>query len=283
VMFEAIDTNKDKRIDAGEFAAAAKLVETWGMTIKDPAEVFQEIDIDGGGMILFDEFADWAIRKQLDLPDDDDAENAGAGAGVSRTGPDIKVRGLAPKKVGSPATRVVGAKPVSPAKTPVKTTNRPVTTPSPRPAPTKPATPAVKPPVPKPVSPPAPRTKSPAPPRVTAATEAKPAWGSSKTTDKKTAPSPAAKPGAPKSEQKVSVGIKFEANADGAVGVTLVNPDTAASRAGLLVGDILTSMAGKAIASKEEFKAILLTLTPGSTVDIAVKRGADDLALKISF
>jgi len=79
------------------------------------------------------------------------------------------------------------------------------------------------------------------------------------------------------------VGIKFEANADGAVAVTLVNPDTAASRAGLLDGDILVSMAGKNITSKEDFKAILPTLVPGSTVDINVKRGAEDLALKISF
>jgi len=275
VMFEAIDTNKDKRIDASEFAAAAKLVETWGMTIKDPAAVFAEIDTDGGGMILFDEFADWAIRKQLDLPDDDDAESAGAGAGVSRTGPEIKVRGLAPKKPG------VGAKPASPGKTPVKPTTKPVTTPSPRPAVAKPPTPAAKPVAPKAaVSPPAAvRTKSPA----ARATEPKPAWGSSKATDKKAAPPPSSKPGAAKSEQKVSVGIKFEANADGAVGVTLVNPDTAASRAGLLVGDILKSMDAKPIASKDDFKAILLTLSPGATVDITVKRGADDLALKISF
>jgi Ca2+-binding EF-hand superfamily protein len=283
VMFEAIDTNKDKRIDAGEFAAAAKLVETWGMTIKDPAEVFAEIDIDGGGMILFDEFADWAIRKQLDLPDDDDAENAGAGAGVSRTGPDIKVKGLAPKKPGSLPTRVVGAKPASPiTKTPVKPgATKPATTTPSRPA-TKPATPvtAPKPTVPKPAvaSPPVVRTKSPTP----RASEPKPAWGSSKTTEKKAGPPSATKPGA-KPEQKVSVGIKFDANADGAVAVTLVNPDTAASRAGLLVGDILLSMAGKSIASKDDFKAILPTLTPGSTVDISVKRGAEDLALKISF
>lgn len=284
VMFEAIDTNKDKRIDASEFAAAAKLVETWGMTIKDPAEVFAEIDVDGGGMILFDEFADWAIKKQLDLPDDDDAENAGAGAGVSRTGPSIAVRGLT-KKVGSPTTsRVVGAKPVSPAKTPIKPVTKPTTTPSsaPRVAP-KPVTPvpAPKPAVPKAVaSPPAAtRTKSPAP---RAATDNKPAWGSTKAAEKKVAPPPATKPGV-NSEKKVSVGIKYEANAEGAVVITLVNPDTAASRAGLLVGDILTSMAEKSIASKDDFKAILPSLTPGSTVDINVKRGAEDLALKISF
>lgn len=265
VMFEAIDTNKDKRIDAGEFAAAAKLVETWGMTIENPAAVFAEIDVDGGGMILFDEFADWAIRKQLDLPDDDDAPDAGAGAGVSRTGPEIKVRGLAPK-------RTVGAKPTSPAKTttPVKPVSK---SPSPRPAP-KPAAP----PAPKPASPPPARAKSPAPRAAD-----KPAWGSTKAaSDKKPAPPPSTKP-ATKPEQKVSFGIKFDANADGAVAVTLVNPDTAASRAGLLVGDVLTSLAGTPITSKDAFKAILPTLNPGTTVDLNVKRGAEDLALKISF
>ena len=38
----------------------------------DLNELFDEIDRDGGGMILFSEFCDWAILAGLDLEDDDD-------------------------------------------------------------------------------------------------------------------------------------------------------------------------------------------------------------------
>ena len=31
---------------------------------------FNSIDKNGGGMILFDEFCEWAIKKNLDLEDD---------------------------------------------------------------------------------------------------------------------------------------------------------------------------------------------------------------------
>ena len=81
-MFDAIDTSGDKRIEEAEFAAALGLVEKWGLKVDDAAATFKEIDADGGGMVLFDEFAHWAIGKQLDLDDDDDAEDAGAGSGL---------------------------------------------------------------------------------------------------------------------------------------------------------------------------------------------------------
>lgn len=35
-------------------------------------KTFKEVDKNEGGFILFDEFADWAIQKNLDLEDDDD-------------------------------------------------------------------------------------------------------------------------------------------------------------------------------------------------------------------
>ena len=37
------------------------------MKVTDPAATFKEIDADGGGKILFDEFAHWAIQHKLDL------------------------------------------------------------------------------------------------------------------------------------------------------------------------------------------------------------------------
>jgi len=49
------------------------MMNKWGLNVKDPAATFKEIDKDHGGMILFNEFVEWAIKKNLDLDDDDDA------------------------------------------------------------------------------------------------------------------------------------------------------------------------------------------------------------------
>ena len=44
--------------------------------MSNPRKQFDEADGDGHGMLLFHEFADWAIKKNLDLDDDDNADNA---------------------------------------------------------------------------------------------------------------------------------------------------------------------------------------------------------------
>ncbi len=59
VMFAAIDTSGDKRIEKAEFGASVDLVAKWGLAISDADATFKEIDVDGGGVVLFDEFADW--------------------------------------------------------------------------------------------------------------------------------------------------------------------------------------------------------------------------------
>ena len=41
----------------------------WGANIEDPGETFKEIDVDGGGMVLFDEFAAWAMKRGNSLSD----------------------------------------------------------------------------------------------------------------------------------------------------------------------------------------------------------------------
>lgn len=43
--------------------------------MSDPQAQWSECDSDGKGMVLFDEFAQWAINKNLDLDDDDDDDN----------------------------------------------------------------------------------------------------------------------------------------------------------------------------------------------------------------
>eukprot|EP00980_Cylindrotheca_fusiformis_P029479 scaffold23479_cov143-Cylindrotheca_fusiformis.AAC.29 len=71
-MFDRIDSGDDRRIDFEEFKSAIPMMETWGVKIDDPEAAFREVDENGGGKILFDEFSDWAIKKGLDLEDDDD-------------------------------------------------------------------------------------------------------------------------------------------------------------------------------------------------------------------
>jgi hypothetical protein len=44
----------------------------WVGPISDMAAEFGRIDQNGGGQILFSEFVDWALAKNLDLEDDVD-------------------------------------------------------------------------------------------------------------------------------------------------------------------------------------------------------------------
>ena len=73
VMFNRIDTEDNKKVNFEEFCTALPLMQEWGVTIEDPEATFAVIDANGGGEILFQEFSDWAIAKNLDLLDDDDA------------------------------------------------------------------------------------------------------------------------------------------------------------------------------------------------------------------
>jgi Ca2+-binding EF-hand superfamily protein len=70
-MFDKIDTNDDKKVTLSEFKLAMPLMEKWGVKVDDPEKTFKEIDQNGGGSILFDEFCHWAIKKNLDLENDD--------------------------------------------------------------------------------------------------------------------------------------------------------------------------------------------------------------------
>ena len=69
-MFSQIDTSGDRRVELSEFKQALPLIEGWGKKIADVEKTFKEIDTNGGGYILFDEFADWAIKQQLDMDGD---------------------------------------------------------------------------------------------------------------------------------------------------------------------------------------------------------------------
>jgi len=72
--FDRLDTEDDGRINKEEFTASAvkDSLEKWVGPIDDLEAEFDKIDVNGGGQILFSEFVDWALEKNLDIEDDDD-------------------------------------------------------------------------------------------------------------------------------------------------------------------------------------------------------------------
>ena len=75
VMFCRIDSSQDFKISINEFKKAIPTLEKWGIKIDDPESEFNKIDINNGGVIMFDEFCTYAIKKNLDLEDDDDFDD----------------------------------------------------------------------------------------------------------------------------------------------------------------------------------------------------------------
>lgn len=72
--FSRVDKSGDNKISLVEFVDAKDKIEVWVGKI-DAEEEFKKIDTNNGGSILFDEFCNWAIAKNLDLEDDDDDLN----------------------------------------------------------------------------------------------------------------------------------------------------------------------------------------------------------------
>jgi len=76
--FARIDTGDDNRVSKEEFTSdkIKASVEKWVGPIEDMEVEFDKIDSNAGGQILFTEFVDWALEKNLDLEDDVDSEAA---------------------------------------------------------------------------------------------------------------------------------------------------------------------------------------------------------------
>ena len=72
VAFQRLDVDNDHKVSLLEFIAAKETMAKWGIHLDNPEETFKEIDTNGGGGIIFLEFVDWAIKKNLDIDDDDD-------------------------------------------------------------------------------------------------------------------------------------------------------------------------------------------------------------------
>jgi len=68
--FDMIDTSGDNRLRLREFQAALPLMSRWGLKASfdweaNPKAAFAQIDRNGGGVVLFDEFADFCLRHCL--------------------------------------------------------------------------------------------------------------------------------------------------------------------------------------------------------------------------
>lgn len=75
IMYQDIDGDSDRRLSYEEFEASIPEIEKWGFKVYYPDQTFKVLDKNGGGMVLFDEFAEWAISRSLELEDvtrDDD-------------------------------------------------------------------------------------------------------------------------------------------------------------------------------------------------------------------
>lgn len=66
-LFTALDEDGDRRITKQEFLKVANKLDL----PRDADQVFSEIDINGGGIILFDEFCHWLAQNKADLGADD--------------------------------------------------------------------------------------------------------------------------------------------------------------------------------------------------------------------
>jgi Ca2+-binding EF-hand superfamily protein len=60
-LFHSLDEDVDRRITKQEFLKVAKTLHLK----QDPLQVFEDIDTNGGGMILFDEFCHWMVTNKI--------------------------------------------------------------------------------------------------------------------------------------------------------------------------------------------------------------------------
>ena len=67
VAFDRIDTSDDRKVDRKEFGQALPLLYSWGVVIANMEAEFRAIDKEGSNRISFDAFAEWALRKGLNV------------------------------------------------------------------------------------------------------------------------------------------------------------------------------------------------------------------------
>eukprot|EP00928_Gymnodinium_smaydae_P064618 TRINITY_DN47900_c0_g1_i1.p1 TRINITY_DN47900_c0_g1~~TRINITY_DN47900_c0_g1_i1.p1 ORF type:complete len:608 (+),score=84.24 TRINITY_DN47900_c0_g1_i1:77-1900(+) len=104
----------DRRMSYAEFEAAIPQLLKWGVDTevekllrRDPAAVFRDIDANGGGVVLFDEFAHWALWNHLfHLDGSDDGELEEALEVLKKQKPNLCGKDLASVKAAKAKYRV---------------------------------------------------------------------------------------------------------------------------------------------------------------------------------
>ncbi|CAL6037466.1 Flagellar_calcium-binding protein [Hexamita inflata] len=66
-MFDELDTSRDRKIQIGEFIRGVDKLNQWGAKIQDPKADFKKIDDNDSGNILYDEFLQYALDKNLEV------------------------------------------------------------------------------------------------------------------------------------------------------------------------------------------------------------------------
>jgi aminopeptidase N len=67
------------------------------------------------------------------------------------------------------------------------------------------------------------------------------------------------------------------------VKVTGLVPDSPAAKAGIQEGDVIVRINGAAVGNLQEFSNLLRTLSPGQTVAVVLRRGADDVRMNVTL
>ena len=73
------------------------------------------------------------------------------------------------------------------------------------------------------------------------------------------------------------------ATSTGGAQISSVQPNTPASRAGLKLGDLVTQIDGKSIASTQQFIETVDTYSPGQTITLTVKRSGSTQHIQLTL
>ncbi len=71
MAFKAIDKDSTIRITFKEFSMAVPIMQKWGIDVKQPEYQWKSADKEGKGILLFDDFVDWACNQSHDVDIDE--------------------------------------------------------------------------------------------------------------------------------------------------------------------------------------------------------------------
>jgi len=83
--------------------------------------------------------------------------------------------------------------------------------------------------------------------------------------------------------QHAYVGVELASNSAGGAQISVVQPNTPASAAGLRQGDVVTAIDGQAITTTDQFIAMIDNYSPGQTVTFTVQRQGQTTQIKVKL